>query len=93
MLHGMSVTFEKVGKSNYTLEDMTHLLKHAFAKAAKLSENQQNRFARWVLDELDSEKRWDKAFAKSQDMLSLMADKALKEYGSGKTKPLHFHRT
>jgi hypothetical protein len=82
-----------VGESIYTLNVMTHLLKHAFAKAAKLSENQQNRFARWVLDELDSEKRWDKAFAKSQGILAHLADRALKEFVAGKTKPLHFRRT
>ena len=72
---------------------MTHLLKQAFAKAAKLSEIQQNVFARWVLEELDSEKRWDKAFAKSQDVLAHLAEQALAEHASGKTKPLHFRRS
>ena len=72
---------------------MTHLLQQAFAKAAKLTENQQNAFARWVLEELDSEKRWDKAFAKSQDLLVHLADQALKEHADGKTKPLHFPRS
>ena len=68
---------------------MTHLLKQAFSKAAKLSQIQQDAFARWVLDELDSEKRWDKAFAKSQSILVHLADQAIKEYSRGKTKPLH----
>jgi hypothetical protein len=72
---------------------VTQLLKHAFVKAGKLSEIQQNLFARWVLEELDSERRWDKAFAKSQDALEQMADVALKEHISGKTKPLHFRRS
>ena len=68
---------------------MTHLLKRAFAKAGKMSQSQQDAFARWVLDELDSEKRWNKAFAKSQGVLARLADRALKEFASGKTRPLH----
>jgi hypothetical protein len=67
---------------------MTHLLKRAFVKASKLSRAQQDEFARWVLEELDSEKRWAKAFAKSQALLGHLADEALKEHLSGKTKPL-----
>lgn len=89
----MGKLFEKIGESIYTFNVMTHLLKHAFAKAAKMSENQQNAFARWVLEELDSEKRWDKAFAKSQDVLALMAENALQEHAHGKTRPLHFRRS
>lgn len=85
--------FEKVGESIYTLNAMTHLLKHAFAKAAKMSKIQQNAFARWVLEELDSEKRWDKAFRKSQDVLALLADLALREHANGRTRPLHFRRS
>ena len=69
---------------------MTHLLKHAFDKAAKMSQTQQDAFARWVLDELDSEKRWNKAFTKSQSVLAHLADQALKEFAKGKTRPLHF---
>jgi len=69
---------------------MTHLLKQAFAKAAKMPQTQQDAFARWVLDELDSEKRWTKAFAKSQGVLAHLADRALNEFAQGKTRPLHF---
>ncbi len=68
---------------------MTHLLKQAFAKAAQMSKIEQNTFARWVLEELDSEKRWDKAFAKSEDKLAHLADEALKAHAKGKTRPLH----
>ena len=72
---------------------MTHLLKHAFAKAAKLPKGEQNALARWVLEELASEKRWDKAFADSQHKLAHLADQALKEHAKGKTRPLHLHRS
>ena len=67
---------------------MTALLKKAFEKISKLPESDQNAFARWVLDELASEQRWDEAFANSEDLLSQLADEALVEHRKGKTKLL-----
>jgi len=72
---------------------MTHLLKHAFAKASKLPKGEQNALARWVLEELASEKRWENAFAQSAVKLSHLADQALKEHAKGKTRPLHLRRS
>ena len=51
---------------------------------------QQNMIARWVLDELLAEKKWDSLFAESEDFLADLADEALKEHRAGKTKPLDF---
>ena len=68
---------------------MTQLLQQAFAKASKLPEVEQNVFARWVLEELISEKRWEKTFVESEDVLSKLAGIALKEHKRGKTKSLN----
>jgi hypothetical protein len=67
---------------------MTQLLEHAFQEASKLPDIQQNRIARWLLDELSAEKKWDSLFAESEDFLANLADEALKEHHAGKTKPL-----
>jgi len=67
---------------------MTKLLKKAFAEISKLSDIEQNKVAKWLLDELASERRWEKAFAESEDVLSQLADEALEEHSQGKTKPL-----
>lgn len=67
---------------------MTELLEKAFSEVAKLDESQQNSFARWLLEELASERRWEKAFNDSQDLLSQLADEALAEHRAGKTKRL-----
>ena len=67
---------------------MTQLLERAFAEAAKLPDLQQNILARWLLDELLMEKKWDSLFAESEDLLADLADEALKEYRAGKTKRL-----
>ncbi len=67
---------------------MTNLLEKAFAKAAQLPEQEQNAFATWILEELESEQRWDKAFADSADALAQLADEALAEHRAGKTMAL-----
>ena len=67
---------------------MTKLLEKAFEEASKLSELEQNTLARWLIDEIIAEKKWEKAFAESEDLLEKLADEALAEHAEGKTKPL-----
>jgi hypothetical protein len=67
---------------------MTKLLERAFNKASKLPEIEQNAFAKWVIEELEAERKWEKAFAGSEDILDRLADEALAAHKQGKTKPL-----
>jgi len=67
---------------------MTKLLKKAFEEASKLPELEQNAFAKRLLDELVAEKKWEKAFAGSENILSSLADEAVEEHKQGRTKPL-----
>ena len=67
---------------------MTKLLEKAFEEASKLSELEQNTLARWLIDEIISEKKWEKVFAESEDVLDKLADEALAEHAKGKTKSL-----
>ncbi|MFQ5641017.1 MAG: hypothetical protein ACE5IR_23820 [bacterium] len=67
---------------------MTQLLTEAFEKAGKLSEQEQNLLANWILAEMASELRWTKAFADSEDKLAQLADEALAEHRAGRTKAL-----
>jgi hypothetical protein len=68
---------------------MTKLLEKAFAEAVKLPKKEQDKLAKWLLAELESERRWDDAFARSPDHLTRLADEALKEHRKGRTKPLN----
>ena len=68
---------------------MTKLLERAFKKASELPEVEQNALAKWVLEELDAERKWEKAFAASEDILDRLADEALAEHKQGETKPLN----
>ena len=68
---------------------MTKLLEKAFQVATALPPEQQDAVAALVLDEISSEKRWDEAFGKSQDVLSALAKEALEAHAAGKTTPLN----
>ncbi len=71
---------------------MTNLLKQAFAKVSELPATEQNVIARWVLEELSSEKRWEAAFSESENALSELAHEALLEHKQRKTKLLNLKK-
>ncbi len=71
---------------------MTKLLEKAFDEASRLPEIDQNALANWVLDELHSEKIWEKSFAESEDILEKLADEAISEKRKGKTTPLDLNQ-
>ncbi len=71
---------------------MTKLLEKAFRKASKLPEVEQNALAKWLLEELEAEKEWEKNFAQSEDILDRLADEALDAHREGKSKQMDFHR-
>ena len=68
---------------------MTRLLERAFKEASKLPEVEQNALAKWVMEELQSEGKWQRAFAASEDVLDKLADEALEQHRQGGTKPLN----
>ncbi|HEY5594675.1 MAG TPA: hypothetical protein VIL61_05880 [Nitrospiria bacterium] len=67
---------------------MTKLLEKALAEVSKLPKKEQDALATWILEELASEQRWDKAFAESSKVLEQLADEALAEHREGRTKRL-----
>lgn len=67
---------------------MGKLLDRLIAETAKLSNEEQEAFAAFMLAELESERRWDELFSRSQNLLALMADEARREYRAGLTEPL-----
>jgi len=71
---------------------MTKLLEKAFKKASQLPGVEQNAFARWMLEEIEAEKKWDKTFAESEDILDKLADEALEAYKEGRTGTLEIDK-
>ena len=67
---------------------MTDLLEKAFKEASKLSPNEQDELATIILADIESERRWQEAFAESQDSLATLAKEALTHDEAGETEPL-----
>lgn len=67
---------------------MTELLEKAFRKASELPPARQDSFAEFLLAELESEARWDEAFARSPELLEKLAAEALAEDDAGDTELL-----
>ena len=70
---------------------MNQLLQQAFDRASKLPPREQDRFAQFLLAELESEECWAELFARpeSEDLLERLADAVLEEHRAGRTEPLN----
>ncbi|WP_242062415.1 hypothetical protein [Nostoc punctiforme] len=53
-----------------------------------LPATEQDAIAAMILAELEDQRRWDEAFARSPDMLAKLAAEAMAEYRAGKTQQL-----
>jgi hypothetical protein len=68
---------------------MSRLMDQAILKIQQLPEQDQESLASIILQEIESEHRWDELFARpeSADLLLRMADEALVEARSGRARP------
>ncbi len=71
---------------------MTQLLEQAISELTKLPELDQNKIARWLIEELLSDRKWDHMFSESENFLSDLADEALEEHSLGKTELLDLEK-
>ena len=67
---------------------MGKVLQQALNELTRLPEAEQDAVGAWILAELESERRWDDLFARSQDLLAELADEAIREDEAGLTEPL-----
>ena len=71
---------------------MTRMLEKAFSEAAKLPDMEQNALAKWMLDEIESDRKWDALFAESEDALAQLVLEVQEEEEHGKTTRLDPHK-
>jgi len=71
---------------------MTKLLDSAFLEVSNLSEIEQNIFARFILDEINLEKKWNNSFAQSEDLLLSMSNSAIADYDTKNTEILNIEQ-
>lgn len=68
---------------------MTTLLKKVFETVSKLPDIEQNKLARWIIEELEADNKWANSFAESEDILEKLSDEALDFDKKGKTNNLN----
>jgi hypothetical protein len=78
------------GLMNREIGHMSQLMEQAIEKVRQLPEQDQESIASIILQEIESEHRWDELFARpeSADLLSRMADEALAEARAGRARKL-----
>jgi hypothetical protein len=67
---------------------MTQALDAAIEKLAKLPAEEQDRVARWLLDELKDDAEWSRQFSESQDALGKLAAEARADKAAGRASEL-----
>lgn len=67
---------------------MTRALDAVIAKLERLPAEEQDRIARWLLDELADEDLWARQFATSQEAMSKLAAEARADRAAGRTTEL-----
>ena len=65
---------------------MTEMLEKAISEVQRLSETEQNAIAQLILEELEDERRWDAAFAKSPALLEKLLAEAEADDKAGLTQ-------
>ena len=70
---------------------MNKLLKKAFEKAAELPDEKQETLAAIILEEMDSDEKWDELFARpeSEALLDKMTEEVREDIRAGRTRPLN----
>jgi len=63
---------------------MTELLQQALAEMQKLPDAEQDAIAPIILEEIADERRWDEAFARSQEQLARLADRVREDIRAGR---------
>ena len=73
---------------------MTRLLQEAFERVSKLPQEDQNKFARFLLAALESDQRWTELFTRpeSEDLLERLADETLTAHRAGRTQPIDIEK-
>ena len=69
---------------------MTQLLEKALHEVSKLPPGKQEAIASIILEELEDERRWDEAFAASQNKLAKLAQKVRDDINAGRFKKMGF---
>ena len=69
-------------------ETVTNALKEVLDEASKLPEPEQDALAAAIRAEMEADGAWERLLAASGEALEILADEAVAEHRSGRTRPL-----
>lgn len=69
---------------------MSQLLDQAVAEVRKLPDAEQDAIATLILEEIEDDRRWDEALARSPGKLMALAARAAEQVRAGQTRPIGF---
>jgi hypothetical protein len=69
---------------------MSQLLEHAFAEVRKLPETEQDAIAALILEELEDDRLWEEAFARSPGKLAALVARAEEQVRAGRCRAAGF---
>ena len=67
---------------------ISKLLEEAVARVSRLPHEDQEAYARWLLEEMKAEQAWEERFVSDPGLLEEMADEALGELRAGQAEEL-----
>ena len=67
---------------------MTKLLDRAITEVQKLSDAEQDAIAALILDRISDDEAWERSFARSQNQLAAMAQRAREQVRTGRSRDL-----
>ncbi len=68
---------------------MTSLREEAIQKAIRLPDQEQDALASILLEQMESDRKWEESFARSTEALDKTAEEALEEHRQGRTRDLN----
>ena len=69
---------------------VSQLLEQAVAEARKLPDAEQDAIAALILDEIEDDRRWEEAFARSPGKLAALAARAVEQVRNGQVRAAGF---
>ena len=69
---------------------MSTLLERAVSEAKKLPREQQDAIGSAILDEIEDDRKWEEAFARSPDKLAALAARAAEQVQAGQCRVAGF---
>jgi hypothetical protein len=68
--------------------EMIDSWKRVFDEIQKMPIEEQERYAQWILAEIEDDRKWDQKFAETRDEIEILGQQAMEQHRAGLTEDL-----